>query len=234
MTAAAFFDLDRTLIDCNSALLYAKHEFRGGRISLKQMAQSIWWTALYHLSVLDMDQAYAKAASHYRGKAYAELQAHTDDWFRAHVMPRVLPGAYETLRHHRSAGLPLVMLSNTSCFEARVASAELEMDDWLANEFPVDERGAMTGEIRFPLCYGEGKVHYAERWAAERGVDLDVSFFYSDSYTDLPMLERVGYAAVVNPDPRLSRHAKRKGWPILDWSNDAKYRRPEAWTASPD
>jgi phosphoserine phosphatase len=68
-----------------------------------------------------------------------------------------------------------------------------------------------------PFCYGPGKVQRAERWAAEHGVELEQSYFYTDSLSDLPMLERVGQPRIVNPDPRLRREANRRGWPILDW-----------------
>jgi len=80
--------------------------------------------------------------------------------------------------------------------------------------------GRLTGEVIKPLCYGEGKVHYAEVLAAADGIDLDGSWFYTDSFTDLPMLERVGNPRIVNPDPRLRRLARQRDWPILDWSQD--------------
>ena len=66
-------------------------------------------------------------------------------------------------------------------------------------------------------CVGKGKVYWAEDLGARREVDLAQSWFYTDSYTDMPMLERVGNQVVVNPDPRLKRTAKRRGWPVQDW-----------------
>ena len=91
------------------------------------------------------------------------------------------------------------------------------MEESLAAGLVMDENGLLTGDLDGPLCYGDGKVIRAEQWAEEAGVDLDVSYFYSDSYSDIPMLERVGHPRVVNPDFRLRRIAKKKGWPILDW-----------------
>ena len=75
----------------------------------------------------------------------------------------------------------------------------------------------VSGEPNNRACYGPGKVHWAERFAAEHDIDLGASWFYTDSYSDLPMLERVGVARVVNPDTRLKRHAQRVGWPVEDW-----------------
>jgi putative phosphoserine phosphatase/1-acylglycerol-3-phosphate O-acyltransferase len=74
--------------------------------------------------------------------------------------------------------------------------------------------GRLTGEVVEPVCYGQGKVVWAERFAAEWGVDLADSTFYSDSISDLPLMERVGRPVAVNPDMRLKRVARRRGWPI--------------------
>jgi phosphoserine phosphatase len=98
-----------------------------------------------------------------------------------------------------------------------VAAEEWGFDDFLANDFHTGDDGALVGTFHTPLCYGSGKVAHAERWASDRAVDLDSSFFYTDSYSDLPMLERVGEPRVVAPDPRLAREAKKRGWPVLDW-----------------
>jgi putative phosphoserine phosphatase/1-acylglycerol-3-phosphate O-acyltransferase len=86
----------------------------------------------------------------------------------------------------------------------------------VASELEV-EAGAFTGRPR-ALCFGRHKVALAERWAAAHGVDLARSYFYSDSFNDLPLLERVGSPITVNPDGRLSRLAKQRGWPIMRWS----------------
>src|SRR5215475_6350161 len=79
----------------------------------------------------------------------------------------------------------------------------------------VVREGRFTGEVIEPVCYGRGKVYWAERFAAEHGVELPRSYFYTDSITDLPVLDRVGHPRVVNPDPRLRRLAQRRGWQVL-------------------
>ena len=77
--------------------------------------------------------------------------------------------------------------------------------------------GKFTGRIHAPVCYGTGKVHWAEQFAAEKQIDLSQSWFYTDSYSDLPMLRRVGRRVVINPDPRLRRYARRAGWTVEEW-----------------
>jgi phosphoserine phosphatase len=86
-----------------------------------------------------------------------------------------------------------------------------------ATEFEV-ERGKLTGQLRGPACFGDGKVHFAERLGSMLGLDLGASWFYTDSYTDLPMLERVAHRVAVNPDPRLKRTARSRGWAVENWA----------------
>ena len=74
--------------------------------------------------------------------------------------------------------------------------------------------GRLTGKVVPPVCFGPGKIVWAERFAAEYGVDLSSSYFYTDSISDLPLLERVRYPVAVNPDPRLRRLARKRGWPV--------------------
>lgn len=214
---AAFFDLDRTLIDVNSGLLWALHERRSGNISMFQMAKAVLWTGLYHLSIIDIERALDQAVAHYRGVSRGELDARTRDWFFAEVEARLRPGAAAAMAEHRAQGHELVLLTNSSVFEAKVASEVWGLDDFLANDFPTDDGGRLLGTFARPLCYGPGKVHHAERWAGERDIALETSFFYTDSYSDLPMLERVGEPRVVSPDPRLKRAAKQREWTVLDW-----------------
>ncbi len=215
---AAFFDLDRTLIDVNSGVLYAKHEYRAGRIGFFKLTQSMFYMFLYHLSLVDMQKAYASAVRHYEGVPAAELDERTRSWFAAEVDGRLQPGARAALEEHARQGHPRVLLTSSSSYVSRCCEESWGLDGWIANSFPTDGEGRLDGTYEPPLCYGPGKVLRAETWAEEHDVDLDASHFYSDSYTDLPMLERVGHPHVVNPDPRLRREAKRRAWPVLDWS----------------
>jgi HAD superfamily hydrolase (TIGR01490 family) len=213
----AFFDLDRTLIDVNSGLLWARHERKNGHISRVQMARALVWTALYHVAIIDMETAINHALDHYRGVDSANLDQRTRVWFEREVAGRLRPKAATAMAEHRERGEPLVILTNSSCYEARAAAERWGFDDYLANEFPTDQSGRLLGAFQPPLCYGAGKVSRAEAWASARGADLAHAYFYSDSYSDLPMLKRVGKPRVVRPDPRLRVAARRLGWPILDW-----------------
>jgi HAD superfamily hydrolase (TIGR01490 family) len=214
---AAFFDLDGTLIAENSAMLWAEHEREHGNIARWQLVRAGLWSVLYRLSVIDIESAYAEATRHYRGQRFDDLQQRTAVWFQAEVEWRLRPQARSALADHRRAGHRLVLLTSSSCFEATAAAGAWGFDEWIANRFPTDAAGELDGTFAQPLCYGGGKVTLAEQWAARRQVDLDRCFFYSDSYSDLPMLERVGEPRVVAPDPRLRVAASLRGWPTLRW-----------------
>lgn len=214
---AAFFDLDRTLVDVNSAGLWAKHELLNGNISPRQFARVTVWNLLYHLALIDIETVFREAVTHYRGRLYRELDDETRSWFEQHVAHRLRPGAWQALQDHRGEGHRLVLLTSSSVFEARAAADAWRLDDYLCNDFPTDEAGKLLGTYVKPLCYGQGKVERARVWASERDVNLGDCYFYSDSLTDLPMLQAVGHPRVVSPDPRLRRTAQQRSWPILQW-----------------
>ena len=201
----------------NSSTLWATHELRQRSISLRQFGRVLLWNSLYHLSLIDIETAYHEALAHYRGRLYEQLQQETRDWFARDVAQHLRPGAERALHHHRAEGHPLVLLTSASSFAARAARDTWNMDDFLSNEFPTDDAGRLDGTFVAPLCYGPGKVERASAWASEHGIDLAKSYFYSDSYSDAPMLRAVGYPRVISPDPRLSREARQRGWPVLQW-----------------
>ena len=214
--AAAFFDLDRTLLTVNSGALWMRRERRLGRISRWQLLQGTAYLIGYKFSVIDMDRVTTEALKTVKGKREETVRRWTRDWYRAEVAHHAAPGAWAVLRAHRAARELLVLLTSSSPYESEIAGQQFGMDGVLSSRYEVVD-GRFTGAPLQPICYGAGKVTYAERYAAEHGVDLDRSFYYADSMSDLPMLERVGNPRVVNPDPRLRCLARRRRWAVLDW-----------------
>lgn len=213
---AAFFDLDGTLLSVNSGTLWIRRERRLGRLSRRQYAEALAYLIAYKLNTIDMVAAMRKALSTVKGQPEAELREWTHRWYLDEVAPLVAPGGRHALHDHRLAGHRLVLLTSSSPYEAEIACRHLALDDFLCSRYEV-EGGVLTGEPLLPLCYGPGKVTYAERYARLHGIDLDRSYFYTDSASDIPMLARVGYPRVVNPDPPLALAARRRGWTRLDW-----------------
>jgi HAD superfamily hydrolase (TIGR01490 family) len=216
MRAAAFFDIDCTLLAVNSGALWLRELRRRREISVLQALRAIVWLVEYRLALVDMDVVTARVGELMAGGSEAELRARCERWFAEEVARFVTPGAVATLEEHRRQGHVLVILSGSSAYTSQPLATLLDIPHILCTRLEV-ENGRFTGRMVPPVCFGRGKVTLAEEFAREHEVDLAKSWFYSDSYSDLPMLERVGYPVAVNPDPRLSRHAHRVRWPICHW-----------------
>lgn len=220
MSGAAFFDLDGTLLKVNSAELWVRRERRLGRLGKRQMAKAVVYLAAYRLGALRIENVIREALSTIRDTEEEAMRSEVERWYAEEIARTAAPGAFPVLQSHRAAGERLVLLTSSSSYASAVAQEQFGLDDVLCTRYEVRD-GRFTGEPVRPICYGEGKVVLAEKLAAERGIDLSQSAFYTDSYTDLPMLLRVGRPAVVNPDPRLRWEARRRRWPVLDWHQAA-------------
>lgn len=216
MRRAAFFDLDGTLLSVNSAALWLRRERRLGRLRKRDLALAALYLTAYKFSLIDMERAIGEAVSTLRGQSEAELREAMTAFYRDEVSPLAAPGALVAIDQHRDRGDALVLLTSSALYLADAAREQFGLDDVLCTRYSVSD-GLFTGTVQPPVCYGAGKVLYAEAFARERGIDLDGSAFYTDSLTDLPMLLRVGEPYAVNPDPRLRFVARRRGWPVLDW-----------------
>jgi HAD superfamily hydrolase (TIGR01490 family) len=213
----AFFDVDRTLVACNTGGLFLKDLRRRGEISFLRALRALGWMAKYHFSLIDLQVIATRIAEQMRGKSEAEFAEHCQRWVEDEVLPLVVPGALRQIEHHRAEGHLLAVLSSSPTYVTRPLARMLGIEEVLSTTFEV-HGGQFTGRLVGPACVGPGKIHWAEDMGARREVDLAQSWFYTDSYTDMPMLERVGNRVVVNPDPRLRSAAKKRGWPVQDWS----------------
>ncbi|HJL19018.1 MAG TPA: HAD family hydrolase [Sandaracinaceae bacterium LLY-WYZ-13_1] len=214
---AAFFDLDKTLVRVNTGPLYVRWRIRRRQMSLADLARVSWWSLEYTLGVLDADAVSRAAASTLAGVQEATFRAECAEWVLEEVLPQVTDVARAELSRRREEGFVCALLTGTSPYVAEPVAEALGVEHVLCSRVRVRE-GRFTGELEPPLCYGPGKVARARRWAGTHGADLSRSVFYTDSVTDLPMLEAVGEPRVVNPDPRLERVARRRGWTVERWT----------------
>jgi phosphoserine phosphatase len=123
---------------------------------------------------------------------------------------------------HRAAGRDVVIVSSSGEEVVGPIGEMLGVDRVVATRMVV-ENGAYTGDIAF-YAYGEGKATAMRELAAEQGYDLSASYAYSDSMTDLPMLEAVGHPTAVNPDKALRKVATERGWPIREFRRPVRMR----------
>jgi len=215
-TVAAFFDMDRTLIRCNSGTEWVKFLRRRGEISRWKMLQAMGWIARYKLSILDMESVTGRVTATMAGQLEEDIVQKCIAFNAELVLPQIADDARRAVEKHRADGHVLAILSSSTPYVTEPLAHHLGIEHVLCTRLEVAD-GKFVGLHVKPACYGAGKVHWAQQFADEHQVDLARSFFYTDSYTDLPMLLRVGEARVINPDSRLRRHARRVGWPIELW-----------------
>mgnify|MGYP002632998177 CR=1 FL=1 len=217
--SAAFFDLDLTLLRVNSATLWLKFMWRRGELGVMDAVRSVGWLMQYRMATLDISDISRKFLTGVAGQSEQEMRELVAAWYQDEVRQHLYADARALVESHRDKGHKLILLTGSSPYISAPVLTELNLDGFLCTRLEVDDNGLFTGVPIEPLCFAEGKVHWATRWAERHGVDLSTSWFYSDSYTDLPMLEAVGHPVATNPDPRLRRHAQRAGMQILDFAD---------------
>jgi HAD superfamily hydrolase (TIGR01490 family) len=216
MRVTAFFDLDRTLVNCNTGRLFLQDMRARGELSLGKALRAVSWLAKYHFAVVDFQAITAHVADFLRGRVEADFAEQCQRLVEDRVLPRLLPAGLRTIEQHRDRGHALALLSTSPRYIVEPVARALSVEAVGATDFEV-QGGRLTGQLKGPACYGPGKIHWAEKLGRSHNLNVDASWFYTDSYTDLPMLERVTHRVAVNPDPRLRRAARARGWQVEDW-----------------
>lgn len=214
---AALFDLDLTLLSVNSAKVWLRHMWKEGEIGIKDLLRSIGWLVQYRLAVLDLGDAMRKALEDLQGLNEAEMRLRVEAWYKTEISHLFYKEALELIESHRSQGHRLFLATGSSPYISEMVVEQLDLEGFVCTRLEVED-GLFTGRPIDPICYAEGKLHWAEQLALDEGLDLTRSYFYTDSYTDLPLLRAVGHPVAANPDPRLRRLALREGIPIRDFS----------------
>jgi HAD superfamily hydrolase (TIGR01490 family) len=217
MPRAALFDMDRTLVRKETASLYVRYLRDRGEASFRDAARVFYWVTQYTLGVIDAADVASRAVRQLEGIHETAFSARCDDCFRVLIERHVTDKGRAAVDAHRKSGDLLAIVTGASPYTARPLARLLGIPHVVASELELDASRRFTGRPALPLCYGEGKVARAERLAEAEGFRLEEAIFYSDSLTDLPLLERVREPVAVNPDARLARIAKRRGWRIESW-----------------
>jgi HAD superfamily hydrolase (TIGR01490 family) len=217
VAVAAFFDIDGTVISKNSGPLYMRFLRKRGEIRRRDAARTIYLFLKYKLGFLDIERAAASTSGWIRGKSEQAVADHCRVWYRDMVRQYLQPEMVRRIASHRAQGHVVALLSSSTPYLATPLAEDLGIEHCLVSRLVI-ENGRFTGDVHRPICYGAGKIHWARRFAEAHDIDLAASWFYTDSVTDLPMLELVGHPEIVNPDPRLRREAKRRGWHIMQIS----------------
>ena len=216
MSAAAFFDLDKTLLRRSSALALAGSFRARGMIGRRQLAKAALLQLLFVLRGAD-----AEAVQRMAERGLLVLRGHTPEQIRALVAdalepvlkPLVYAEPLALLARHRDDGQPVYIVSAALQEIVEALAHDLGFDGALGTVAEIDD-GIYTGHSARAL-HGEAKADAVRELAGRERIDLGASFAYSDSHTDLPFLEVVGHPIAVNPDRELRRVARERGWPVL-------------------
>jgi HAD superfamily hydrolase (TIGR01490 family) len=220
--AAAFFDLDRTLLRRSSTLALAPAFRRHGVITRTQVAKAAFWQLLFVLRGTSRERV--RSASEeglmlLRGFSPEQMQALVAEALEPVLRPLVYGEPLALAARHRERGEPTYIVSAALQEVVDALARELRFDGALGTVCEVAD-GVYTGRGVRSL-HGENKARAVVELAAAQGLDLGASTAYSDSHTDLPFLEAVGSPVAVNPDRELRRVAEARGWPVLRFTQRA-------------
>jgi HAD superfamily hydrolase (TIGR01490 family) len=213
---AAFFDLDKTLMAGSSGIFFARAAYETGMISRTRLARDAYENLRFRLRGSTDDRAddvRKRVGEMIAGVPVRDLQR-LSPRVLAGVLPRLYPQMLERAYAHQDSGVPVYILTAASQEMADLLAHVLAFDGGLGSRSEIVE-GRYTGRPAGPFNYREGKVLSMRELAEREAIDLDASFAYSDSESDLPMLRAVGQPIVVNPDAELRRIAAREGWEVL-------------------
>jgi HAD superfamily hydrolase (TIGR01490 family) len=216
VNAAAFFDLDKTIIAKSSALAFTKPLYRAGFLSRRALARGAIAQAYYQSFGADhdqMDRVKEELAAMTKGWSREEIVSLVEETVDEVVAPLAYAEALALIDYHRRAGRKVVVISASPEEIVRPLCRYLGIDDVIATRSEVGDDGRYTGTIEL-YAYGPAKAAAMVDMARSEGIDLTESYAYSDSMTDVPMLEAVGHPVVVNPDADLAALAAERGWEV--------------------
>jgi HAD superfamily hydrolase (TIGR01490 family) len=214
---AAFFDLDKTLMAGSSGIFFARAAYETGMISRRRLAHDVYENLRFRLLGSTDDRA--DDVRRRVGEMIAGVRVRDLERLSPRVLSGVLPRLYPQMLArayaHQDAGLPVYILTAASQEMADLLARVLAFDGGLGSRSEIVD-GRYTGRPAGPFNYREGKVLSMQELAAREHIDLDASYAYSDSESDLPMLRAVRHAVVVNPDAELRRIALGEGWELIE------------------
>jgi HAD superfamily hydrolase (TIGR01490 family) len=216
LTAAAFFDLDRTLMAGSSAYHFGRAMYRAGQMSRRQIARDAIDQVRFRLqgaSDAAVNVLLDRVLAGIEGRRVVDLRRLTPDVL-AGILPRVYPQMLAVVREHQDEGRPAYIATAASQPAAEILAQALAMDGAIGTRWEIED-DVYTGRLDGPFAYGEGKAKALRDFADANGIDLTSCWAYTDAASDLPMLEAVGHPVAVNPDAELAEIAKREGWDVL-------------------
>jgi HAD superfamily hydrolase (TIGR01490 family) len=215
--AAAFFDLDKTLMQGSSAFQFGRAAYRAGLLGRRQLIADAVANVQFRLrGATDADSLALREriAASLEGKRVVDLERLGANVL-AGILPRLYPQMLALAHEHQDAGRRAYIVTAASQDLADILARVMSLDGGIGSQISEVVDGVYTGRPAGVFVYRSGKAAAIEQLAAREGIDLGASYAYSDSESDLPMLEAVGHPVAVNPDAALLRIARARGWDVL-------------------
>lgn len=235
--AAAFFDFDRTVVDGDAGLLFAKELLRLARRRIRdEEPGTVAWAGRVlqfeartlgllgfggllklgsKVGLVKRSETLRRVYRFLRGLAVDDLRVLAQDFFDEVLVDRVFVEAREEMKRHREEGRRVVVVSTGMHLLIDEAKRHLPVDDVIAVSL-LAHKGVLTGKVQGPL-WGRDKAREVRKYAHERNLSLPLSYAYTDHHSDLHLLRLVGNPVVVNPNLALAWEAKRRRWNRADW-----------------
>jgi HAD superfamily hydrolase (TIGR01490 family) len=212
----AIFDLDNTLLAGDSDYLWGKFLVDHGEVdgeSYERINQQFYED--YKAGTLDIFEFLSFSLEPLTRIDMQQLTKLHAQYMQEVIDPLIQPAAVELVDLHRQQGDTLLIITATNSFITRPIARAFGINELLATEPEIID-GRYTGKVSGTPCYKEGKVIRLNEWLADKHINLNDSWFYSDSHNDLPLLNRVAHPVAVNPDETLRQEAETHGWKIID------------------
>jgi HAD superfamily hydrolase (TIGR01490 family) len=214
---AAFFDLDRTLMEGSSAFQFGRAAYRAGLMSRRQLVADGLANLRFRLrgsTDQDTEDLRDRISASLEGVRVRELER-LGAPVLAGILPRLYPQVLEIAHRHQDAGRRVYIVTAASNELAEILARVLGFDGGIGSQFSEVVDGVYTGKPAGLFIYRTGKALAIEELAGREEIDLEDSYAYSDSESDLPMLRAVGHPVAVNPDATLARIAREEGWEVF-------------------
>ena len=231
MTEAAFFDLDKTVIARSSTLLFGRPLYKEGLIPRGTVLKGAYAALVYQIVGADddkMDKMRVALLELTKGWEAEKIRQIARETLTELIEPIIYAEAMHLIQMHRNSGRRVYLVSSSGEEIVRPLADFLGVPYAIGSKSEIVD-GRYTGELTF-YCQGEGKRTAIMEEARRHGIDLSRSYAYSDSETDVPMLECVGHPVAINPDKDLRKIATDRGWEILVFRNPISLRKRIAGT----
>lgn len=214
----AFFDVDYTLCAGSSGYFTTRELIRKKIIKKRRLLLAVLYRMLGPLfKELDIRRLYEIALADMAGTHQEEIMELGRQVFETYIKPRIFKEGLAEIEKRKKEGYLIIILSSGPYMCIKNMAGYLGADFSFSNG-PIIRNGILQKEIQEPIYYKEGKVQVAQELALQQGITLQDCLFYSDSYSDLPLLNEVGQPFVVNPDRNLLKEARKRGWPLLKFN----------------